>query len=310
MRLPRLRINTNWLLLGLSIALGAAAVFLSNNLIRTRMAQLEEEGRRGREMVRVVVAKRDLDRGEAISEDAMAVREVPKEFVHQNAVLPSQFSDFERQRLTMPIKRGEVLLPMHAEGGGQYVFSATLKKGLRALTVEVDSVNSISGMLKPGDHIDLIYSGRTSPSQGGERDEDLTRPLLSKVPVLATDQRVSRREDGTPSSYSTITLEVSAEDADRIIVARAAGRLTALLRHPDDDDPNRTSAMSAASLIGQPSARWGGRSVEFIVGGQGGGLAEVTEARVAGLAPMLKGLLGPVGSPVPVAAKVPATHTR
>lgn len=310
MRLPRPRINTNWLLLGLSIALGATAVFLSNNLIRARMAQLEEEGRRGREMVRVVVAKRDLDRGEAISEDAMAVREVPKEFVHQNAVLPAQFSDFERQRLTTPIKRGEVLLPMHAEGGGQYVFSATLKKGLRALTVEVDSVNSISGMLKPGDHIDLIYSGRASTSHGGEREEDLTLPLLSKVPVLATDQRVSRREDGTSSAYSTITLEVSAEDADRIIVARATGRLTALLRHPDDEDPNRTTVMSAASLIGQRPAQWGDRSVEFIVGGQGGGMAQVTEARVAGLAPMLKGLLGQTGSPAPLAAKVPATTQR
>lgn len=310
MRLPRPRINANWLLLGLSIALGGSAVFLSNGLIQSRMAQLEEESRRGREMVSVVVAKRDLDRGEAISTDGMAVREVPKEFVHQNAVLPGQFSDFERQRLTMPLKRGEVLLPMHAEGGGQYVFSATLKQGLRALTVEVDSVNSISGMLKPGDHIDLIYSGRANASQGGERDEDLTLPLLSKVPVLATDQRVSRRDDGTPSAYSTITLEVSAEDADRIIVARASGRLTALLRHPDDADPNRTPAMSAASLMGQRPAHLAGRSVEFIVAGQGGGLAEVTEARVAGLAPMLKGLLGPTGPPAPTTANVPATLKR
>lgn len=310
MQFPRLQINTNWLLLGLAIALGAGAVYLSNGLIHSRMAQLEEESRRGREMVNVVVAKRDLDRGEPISADAMAVREVPKEFVHQNAVMPGQFNDFERQRLTMPIKRGEVLLPMHAEGGGQYVFSATLKKGLRALTVEVDSVNSISGMLKPGDYIDLIYSGRAASAQSPEREEELTLPLLSKVPVLATDQRVSRREDGTESSYSTITLEVSAEDADRIIVARAAGRLTALLRNPDDTDPNRTPVMSAGSLIGQRPAQAGGRSVEFIIGGQGGGLAEVTEAKVAGLTPLLKGLLGPAGTTTPAAAKAPAPASR
>lgn len=310
MRLPRLQINTNWLLLGLAIALGASAVYLSNDLIRSRMAQLEEDSRRGREMVQVVVAKRDLDRGEPISADAMAVREVPKEFVHQNAVMPGQFDDFERQRLTMPIKRGEVLLPMHAEGGGQYVFSATLKQGKRALTVEVDPVNSIAGMLKPGDFIDLIYSGRSAGPQGAGREEELTLPLLSRVPVLATDQRVNRRDDGSESSYSTMTLEVSAEEADRIIVARAAGRLTALLRHPDDADPNRTAVMSAASLMGQHTAQAAGRSVEFIVGGPGGGLAEVTEARVSSLAPLLQGLLNPAGTSAATAGQPLVTARR
>ncbi|MBQ0960305.1 Flp pilus assembly protein CpaB [Ideonella sp. 4Y11] len=310
MRLPRPQINTHWLLLGLAIALGVGAVYLSNDLIHSRLAQLEEESRRGRVMVSVVVAKRDLDRGEPISAEVMAIREVPKEFVHQNAVLPKQFGDFERQRLTLPIKRGEVLLPMHAEGGGQYVFSATLKKGQRAMTVEVDSVNSISGMLKPGDFIDLVYSGRAAAPQGAERDEELTLPLLSKVPVLATDQRVSRRDDGTESSYSTITLEVSPEEADRIIVARAAGRLTALLRNPDDTDPNRTPVMSGASLIGQRPAEAVRRSVEFIVGGQGGGLADVTEAKVSGLAPLLKGWMGPASTPAQALARPRATDSH
>ncbi|MBQ0945566.1 Flp pilus assembly protein CpaB [Ideonella sp. 4Y16] len=310
MRFARPQINTHWLLLGVAIALGAGAVYLSNHLIHSRLAQLEEESRRGREMVQVVVAKRDLDRGEPISADVMAVREVPKEFVHQSAVMPGQFGDFERQRLTVPIKRGEVLLPMHAEGGGRYVFSATLKKGLRAMTVEVDSVNSISGMLKPGDFIDLIYSGRPAAAQGTGRDDELTLPVLSRVPVLATDQRVNRRDDGSESAYSTITLEVSPEEADRIIVARAAGRLTALLRNPDDPDPNHTPVMSSTSLINQRPAQVGDRRVEFIVGGQGSGLANVIDAKVSGLAPLLKGLLEPAGPSAPAAVRPAATAIR
>jgi len=173
---------------------------------------------------------------------------VPKEFAHQSAVRPDQFKAMERQRLAVPIKRGEVLLAMHSEGNGNNVFSATLKKGYRALTFEVDAVNSISGMLRPGDFIDLIYS---SKNLGGGLPES-TVPLLSQVTVLATDQTQTKRDDGTGKerTFSTITLEVTPLDADRIIVAKNSGQLTAVLRHPDDTLANRTRALTALNLVG------------------------------------------------------------
>jgi pilus assembly protein CpaB len=278
MRINRPQINTNWLLLGVAIALGAGAVYLSNNVIQRKMAQLEAEAKRGQETVRVVVAKRDMARGETIQGEDMAVREVPKEFIHASAVLPSQFGDFERQRLVAPIKRGEVLLPMHSEGNGNSVFSSTLKKGYRALTFEVDAVNSISGMLRPGDFIDLIYSTKSAAAEQG----DVTVPLMSQVAVLATDQTLTKHDDGTgrARTFSTITLEVTPLDADRIIVAKSAGQLTAVLRHPDDGLVNGTRAMSALNLLGPGRKGLTPRTIEYIVGGQGGA-AEVKLARIA-----------------------------
>jgi pilus assembly protein CpaB len=276
MALQRPKINTNWLLLGVAIALGIGAVVLSNHLIQRRMAQLEEEAHSGRQTVSVVVAKRDMARGEPITSEAMAVRDVPLEFAHADAVRPDQFTALERQRLAVPMKRGDVLLPVHSEGNGGQVFSATLKKGYRALTFEVDMVNSISGMLRPGDRIDLIYSARPSSTTGGG-DEDVTAPLLSNVAVLATDQRLSKREDdgGKERSFSTITLEVSPYDADRIIVAKGAGRLTAVLRHPEDELPNATRALTAANLASRGDGKANlGPSIEYIVGGGGSGPAE------------------------------------
>ena len=56
MALQRPKINTNWLLLGVAIALGIGAVVLSNHLIQRRMAQLEEEAHKGQQTVNVVVA--------------------------------------------------------------------------------------------------------------------------------------------------------------------------------------------------------------------------------------------------------------
>ncbi|GAA0743775.1 Flp pilus assembly protein CpaB [Ideonella azotifigens] len=270
------KINTNWLLLGIAIALGIGAVVVSNHLIKRRMAQLEEEAHNGRKTESVVVAKRDMARGESITADAMAVREVPVEFLHADAIRPNQFGALERQRLAVPMKRGDVLLPVHSEGNGGQVFSATLKKGMRALTFEVDAVNSISGMLRPGDRIDLIYSAKPVDSSAGAK-EDVTAPLLSNVAVLATDQHLSKRDDesGKDRSFSTITLEVSPFDADRIIVAKSSGRLTAVLRHPEDEVPNGTRALTASNIGSHGDGKTSvGPSIEYIVGGGGGGVAQ------------------------------------
>lgn len=269
------KINTNWLLLGLAIVLGGGAAYLGNRALERRMHELDEQARQGHETIPVVVAKRDLARGDAIGPEHFAVRAVPKEFLHGDAVRPAQFSEMERQRLAVSLKRGDVLLPVHSEGNGSQVFSATLNKGRRALTFEVDAVNSISGMLRPGDRVDLIYSARAQESSSTE----VTRPLLSNVEVLATDQVLSRRDEetGRERSFTTITLELTPLDAQRVIVAKQSGRLTALLRHPEDKDDNRTAALSADALLhGIANGRGAaGQAVEFIVGGSGNGPADV-----------------------------------
>lgn len=275
MALPK--INKNWLLLAVAIAMGAGAVYLSNSLIKGRIAQLEAEANKGKQTVKVVVAKKDLARGEAITADAMAIRDVPKEYVHHTAITPEKFAGMERERLAVPIKRGETLLEAHTEGKGANVFSARLRKGLRAVTVEVDMVSSISGMLRPGDNVDLIYSAKP---QG--QKEEITVPLLSNVPVLATGQMLTKKDEHDvhrDRSFTTMTLEVTPEDADRIIVARGEGKLTAVLRNPDDADPNKTRPFNGDMLLA--GSRSGGRVIEFIVGGNGKGVIDPQLAKTS-----------------------------
>jgi len=278
MALPKIKVNTNWLLLGAALLLGIGAVYLSNTLIQRKLAELEAEAKRGQEMVKVVVASQDLQAGDTISSAVVAVREVPREYVHAAAVTPDNFAEMESQRLSVPLQRGEVLLPAYSEGNGGTVFSARLSKGKRALTFEVDSVNSISGMLRPGDRIDLIYTSRAN-------ETEVTMPLLSGVTVLATDQSVTKRDEltGKDRPFTTITLEVSPLDADRIIVAKSAGQLTAVLRHPDDESPNGTRMLTAANLLGNVHGAQSGPMIEYIVGGSGGGRADVQQAQMAAL---------------------------
>ncbi|MFG6412605.1 Flp pilus assembly protein CpaB [Roseateles sp. DC23W] len=269
MNLPR--INANWLLLLVALLLGGGAAFLGNRMVQRHMQALDEEARRANQPIPVVVAKRDLLPGDSLTGENFAVRQVPREFVNADTLTPDTFDQMEHQRLAVAMKRGDMLLPAHADGQGATVFSATLKNGRRAMTFEVDTVNSVSGMLRPGDRIDLMLTQRPA----GDGAEEITRTLLANMVVLATDQNLKRRDEqtGQERSFSTVTLDLSPQDAQRLIVAKQSGRLTALLRHPDDQLPNPTRALTAAGLFeGRRATGVVGEAmhVEYIVGGGGG----------------------------------------
>jgi pilus assembly protein CpaB len=273
----KFRVNSNWLLLGLALLLGGGAAYLGNQVLKQRMAQIDEEARRTREPVAVVVAKQDLAPGDAIVGESFAVRQVPREFVNADAIRPDGFAALENQRLAVAMKRGDMLLPVHADGQGAQVFSATLKPGRRAMTFEVDNVNSISGMLRPGDRIDLVYSGRGASASSGT-EEEVTRTLQSNVLVLATDQSIMRRDEktGEVRSFTAVTLDLLPVEAQRLIVAKQSGKLTALLRHPDDKAANATASLSPGSLFtGSARGGSGAVSTEYLIGGGGGGPAAV-----------------------------------
>jgi pilus assembly protein CpaB len=272
-----LKVNKNWLMLILSLALGGTAAYLGSAVIKNRIAAIESEAKNGKQLVKVVVPLKDLGVGTTLTTDMLAVREVPREFVHSNAVTPETLENVESQRLAVPVRRGEMLLTMHTEGVGSKVFSGFLKPGQRALTVPVSDENSISGMLRPGDRIDLIVVLRPSNTAGAGNKQDVTFPLMSNVTVLSK----ADANKGT-ERYANITLEVAPEDAHRIIVAQSSGQLKALLRNPDDVAANTTRPLTSDDLLFKRQAART-RSIELIVGGGGNSGAAVSFSPVSTL---------------------------
>jgi pilus assembly protein CpaB len=263
--LKRPQLNRNWLMLGGAIVLGIIATVLSQRVLKDHMAQIDERERRLHKPVSVVVAKQDLPRGTQIQPAMFALRNVPADYVHASSVKPDQFGQYVGQRLGSALKQGEALLQVHMESNTA-VFSSILENGNRALTTEVDEVNSISGLLRPTDHIDLMA---TAHGSGNSSQAETTFALLSNVEVLATGQ-VTRKAEGTNQArmYTTITLSVSPEDAQRIVVAKNSGKLTAVLRNPDDVRPNSIRAMSIDDVVPKKPKAANQLAVQYIVGGR------------------------------------------
>ncbi|HLS57015.1 MAG TPA: RcpC/CpaB family pilus assembly protein, partial [Zeimonas sp.] len=104
---------------------------------------------------------------------------------------------------------------------------------------------------------------------------EVTTTLMQDVAVLATGRQVrAGGDDGSGTRHFTaITVEVSPEQAQRLIVAQRTGKLTAMLRHPDDRQPLGSRVLDLNALLGiaPPAATAAAVAPgpEIFVGGRG-----------------------------------------
>ena len=302
-----------WMALG-AIAFGAFAVVGTRNYIATRLADEKARLQPRHETVEVVVAKRDLRRGDTVGPDTMAVRRLPREYAPGGAVAPDRFDAFAGARLQLPMRAGEPLLPTAVAPPEPPSISARVRPGIRAMTVAVDEVNSLSGMLQPGDRIDLLLSVRP-PSAAGALQPEVTRTVLQDVPVMATG-RQSRAASGDDAplgrTFTSITVEVLPEQAQRLVVAQRSGKLTAVLRNPNDRRPVADRRLDVNMLLGlapppappavpAPAPR---PVTEVIVGGRG----QATPLPGTAAPPTADG--PPASGAAPAAAPAPAVGPR
>jgi pilus assembly protein CpaB len=230
-------------------ALGAsgAAAYLADNYIEktisARRAALDTQYR----AVRVVVASSDLRPGVFLSTQSVAVREIPRVFLHSEAVLAESWSTVAGRVLAHPVKSGEPVLLSHIAPDLAAGFSSQLAVGTRALTVPVDDQASIAGMLAPGDHIDIFFTTLSG-------NESVTLPLLLDVPVIATGMRTATNaayldQKRPGAQYNTVTVSVTPNDAAKITLAQDAGKITITLRQPNDDRIVRIGRVTKQSLL-------------------------------------------------------------
>jgi len=254
--------NKTWAVLGVALAIGLLAAFATRRFLNTQVAAIE--ARNKHQTVGVVVAKTDLAPNTVVTSNNLAVRKIPVEYAHSGAVPPADFDRIDGHPIAFEVKAGEMIMWSQMAGKRAPTFSARLAKGQRAITVAVDEINSISGMLEPGDFIDLMLT----LDRNGRK---IVVPLLRSVPVIATGQRsVDDPKSGERTQFATVTLDTTPEQARNLIAAREAGKLTALLMNPNDKLATRNAGDDLSALYetrpGIPVARPG---VPVLYGGSG-----------------------------------------
>jgi pilus assembly protein CpaB len=118
------------------------------------------------------------------------------------------------------------------------------------VTVRVDDVKGVAGFVLPGDRVDVVLIRQEGQSQGAGQFSDI---LVQHVKVLAVDQIINERQD-KPTVARAVTLEVTTEQAQKILLASNVGKLSLILRQAGQTNPEYAKRITEAdlSLIGPP----------------------------------------------------------
>lgn len=213
-----------------------------------------------KEMTHVIVASKDLPVGAIITGSTMSARSVPRAYVNDDIFTPSEFDSIKGAILIKALKSGKMLAHDYIDLKIPKDFSGTIQSGHRAITIQVDEINSISGMVKPGNFIDLFTRMQMPKTSGGNTtgSREAVVPVLEDVLVLATDKisaRPNEDEFHTINSetrhhaYNTITLEVTPKEAALIAIATSHGELITALRNSNDTGGILFSKVTLSDLL-------------------------------------------------------------
>jgi pilus assembly protein CpaB len=279
-----------------AVALGVLAAGLGWYYLRASEREIAASLEKDADSQRrdVVVARQALADGVNVMPNMVAKRSVPNEYVHNDALTPETFQQFVGRTLTVPVAPGKPLLASFF-AQPRKVFAQEIEQGVRAVTIPVDEISSISGMLRAGDRIDFMYVvDKGAAAAGGE--PSVVVPLLQDVEVRATGQITSeqfaalrRRPDVAADAdpyaqqrYSTVTVAIQPQDAQKLILAQRLGKIVAALRNPEDRATMHTGvdAVDLDAVVAGFRPQRGGPvvaargpaprpGVEYIVGGAG-----------------------------------------
>ncbi len=136
--------------------------------------------------------------------------------------------------------------------------AAVLNPGMRAVSVRVDETTGISGLVFPGDRVDVILTQTIASEEGGRgKAKRASETVLTDARVLAVDQRT---DDLKPEAKvaKTATLEVTPKQAEKLALIADLGKISLSLRSlsadtsstlPPDSQPSYTWESDASYLL-------------------------------------------------------------
>ncbi len=243
------------LVLLLGIGLAGSAVYMARGYLTEYQAavELERANRSGAVPTRqVYVMTRAIRYGERLATEDVRPVNWPIEAIPEGAftdiavLFPDQNRDQRSVLRTM--EKGEALLAVKVtEPGADAGVSSRLSPGMRAFAIRVDVSSGVSGFLRPGDRVDVFWSGDL-PTISGNRQE-VTRLIETGVRLVAIDQ--SADEDrSSPTVARTVTVEATTRQVASLAQAQSTGRLSLALLGAEDAGVSESVEINQRDFLG------------------------------------------------------------
>lgn len=241
------------LVLLVGIALAGGAVYLAKDQIgqyKNAIARAEAAKAKVIPTQTVYVAARALKYGEKIEKDDVRPVEFPVTaipegtFGDEKSIFPENTD--ELRVVLRPIEKDEALLTVKVSKPGEDAgITSRLERGMRAFAIKVDVSSGVSGFLRPGDKVDVYWTGRIGR---GQDSTEVTKLIETSVQLIAVDQRSSQLEGAQIAR--TVTVAVSPNQVAALAQAQSSGRLSMALVGVGDDLVSGSIEVNQRDLLG------------------------------------------------------------
>lgn len=232
-------------LLIIAVAMGLLSAFLTKHYFTQKDAEVASQIKKIREQLRftnAVVFKKDMARDAIIAQEDIGLMQVPAANLRLNTVGEDEAKRLVGKRTINNVTAQVPVFWTDIEGGINYLrggLAGEVAKSMRAISINVSGSASVSGQVQPNDHVDVIGTFVLDAPDRPNEKEQVTLTVLQNVTILATGKEtsrsISRGFSERASSYSMVTLLVTAREAETLVACEQnRGKLTLALRNPDD----------------------------------------------------------------------------
>jgi pilus assembly protein CpaB len=197
-------------------------------------------------MVKVVAASNTLQAGAALTSDNLTMVDWPANLPITGAF--NKVDEVVGRSLIYPLAPKQPVLERDlAVAGSGIGLTVKIPEGMRATALRSNDVTGVAGFLYPGSRVDVML---TYHLEG--HPEPLTQTILQNVEVLTAGQRIEPDPQGKPETVNVVTLLLSPEDSEKIILASSQGTVQFVLRNGADKNAVQTKAVGMADVTGGP----------------------------------------------------------
>ena len=192
--------------------------------------------------VNVLVASANLPIGSRLNDSSIHWMEWPQAGIVKGLITeaerPDALKDMAGAIVRLPIFEGEPIREEKVADSNSRILSSLLPAGKRAVATEISVATGAGGFILPNDRVDILMVRK------GETAKFQTETILSNVRVLAIDQQIEQKADGSKSAVgATATLELTPDQTKVLATAQQmADRLSMALRSVADAQEPDTGA--------------------------------------------------------------------
>ncbi|ETX14813.1 pilus assembly protein CpaB [Roseivivax halodurans JCM 10272] len=233
------------------LGLAGSAVYMARTYIGAYEAALVAERQKNAQepavaMEEIWVANRTIAYGEVIAVEDVRLVAWPADALPEaffGADQPVAGEDIAPRVATRQIEKNEALMDAKVSApGGDAGITSRLAPGQRAFAVKVDVATGVSGFLRPGDRVDVYWTGRVG-------NGEVTKLIETGLDLIAVDQTADMgRTDATIAR--TVTVAASPQVVAALAQAQSSGRLSLSLIGTNDKTIAEAIEVDQRSLLG------------------------------------------------------------